>query len=309
MLGSNFPSIYNTIQNHLRHPYQQKLFNSLKEPVITFKILYELILVKGLELEELLANPELLEAEAKILLNNKYKLIRKKITASSMRAIVYIFLTKVILAIILEIPYELYILKGVNYINLIINIVFPPILMFIIALTIIPPSKENTKKILENLHDLIYNKKEDSILCKLKAKYRSGLGFKIFYNILYTALYIFVFGAVIKLLQSLEFNIVSGGLFILFLTAVSFFASRIRNTAKEYKAVQKKEGPFSFLINFFSLPIVAVGHWLSIKFKKINIFTFIMDFIIEAPFKMFVAGFEDWLDFMKEKKEDIYRNE
>tara|TARA_B100001964_G_scaffold112157_1_gene125121 strand:+ start:453 stop:2054 length:1602 start_codon:yes stop_codon:yes gene_type:complete len=309
MLGSNFPSIYNTIQNHLRHPYQQKLFNSLKEPVITFKILYELILVKGLELEELLANPELLEAEAKILLNNKYKLIRKKITASSMRAIVYIFLTKVILAIILEIPYELYILKGVNYINLIINIVFPPILMFIIALTIIPPSKENTKKILENLHDLIYNKKEDSILCKLKAKYRSGLGFKIFYNILYTALYIFVFGAVIKLLQSLEFNIVSGGLFILFLTAVSFFASRIRNTAKEYKAVQKKEGPFSFLINFFSLPIVAVGHWLSIKFKKINIFTFIMDFIIEAPFKMFIAGFEDWLDFMKEKKEDIYRNE
>ena len=34
-----------------------------------------------------------------------------------------------------------------------------------------------------------------------------------------------------------------------------------------------------------------------------------MDFIIEAPFKMFIAGFEDWLDFMKEKKEDIYRNE
>ena len=309
VLGSNFPAIYNTMQDHLNHPYQQKLFNSLQEPVITFKILYELILRKGLGLEELLTKPKLLEAEAKILLSDKYKLIRKKITASSLRAVIYIFLTKILLAIILEIPYEIWFLDGVNYINLAINIAFPPFLMFIIALTILPPSKENTKKILENLHNLIYNKKEDSILCKLKAKYRSGLGFKIFYYTLYAALYIFVFGVVIRGLQYLEFNILSGALFIFFLTAVSFFASRIRNTAKEYKAFQKKEGPVSFLINFFSLPLIAVGHYLSIKFKKINIFAFIMDFIIEAPFKMFIAGFEDWLDFMKEKKEDIYRNE
>ena len=309
VLGSNFSSIYSTIQKHLRHPYQQKLFNSLKEPAITFKILYELILKKNLELEELLANPELLEAEAKILLNNKYKLTRKKITSSSIRAIVYIFLTKILLAIILEVPYEIYILKELNYINLGINVIFPPILMFMVALTIIPPSKENTNKILKNLHNLVYDKKEDSILCKLKSKYRSGLGFKIFYNLLYTALYILVFGFLIRGLQFLEFNIVSGCLFIFFLTVVSFFASRIRNRAKEYKAIQKKEGPISFLINFFSLPIIAVGYWLSIKFKKINIFAFIMDFIIEAPFKMFIAAFEDWLDFIKEKKEGIYRNE
>ena len=56
VLGSNFPAIYNTMQHHLNHPYQQKLFNSLQEPVITFKILYELILKKGLALEELLTN-------------------------------------------------------------------------------------------------------------------------------------------------------------------------------------------------------------------------------------------------------------
>lgn len=309
MLGSNFPSIFNTIQNHLRHPYQQKLFNSLKEPSITFKVLYELILEKGLSLEELLSNPELLEAEAKILLSNKYKFIRKKITASSIRAIIYIFLTKILLAIILEVPYEMYIIGNMNYINLGINIIFPPLLMFIIALTIVPPSKENTKKILENLHNLVYDKKENSILCKLKAKYRQGIGFKVFYHSLYTVLYILVFGAVIKGLQYLDFNLLSGGLFLFFLTAVSFFASRIRNTAKEYKVIQKKEGLISFLINFFSLPIISVGHWLSIRFKKINIFAFIMDFIIEAPFKMFIAAFEDWIDFMKEKKEDIYRNE
>jgi len=309
MLGSNFPSIYNTIQNHLNHPYQQKLFNSLKEPAITFKILYELILEKGSSLEELLSNPELLEAEAKILLSNKYKLIRKKITASSIRAIIYIFLTKVLLAVILEVPYELYILGEMNYLNIGINVVFPPLLMFVVALTIVPPSKENTKKILENIQNLVYDKKEKSILCKLKAKYRQGTGFKIFYHTLYTILYIVVFGAVVKGLQYLDFNILSGALFMFFLTAVSFFASRIRNTAKEYKAIQKKEGPISFLINFFSLPIISVGHWLSTKFKKINIFAFVMDFIIEAPFKMFVAAFEDWIDFMKEKKEDIYRNE
>jgi hypothetical protein len=92
------------------------------------------------------------------------------------------------------------------------------------------------------------------------------------------------------------------------LTAVSFFAIRIRNTAKELRVVKKKEGIISFFINFFALPIVAVGRWMSTKFKKINLFAFVMDFIIEAPFKLFVSAFEDWLGFIREKKEEVYHD-
>jgi len=108
------------------------------------------------------------------------------------------------------------------------------------------------------------------------------------------------------MLRRLEFNILSGGLFLFFLSAVSFFAIKIRSTAKELMVLKRKESIISFFMNFFSLPILAVGRWMSVRFKKINIFAFVMDFIIEAPFKMFISAFEDWLGFMKEKKEEIY---
>lgn len=309
IIATNFPAVFRTTQAHLKHPYQKKLLNAIKSEVVTFKILYELILEKGEDLENLLVSPDELNAEAKILINQKYKFVRKKISQSSIRAIIYIIITKMALALIFELPYEIYIVKHINYLPITINVIFPPLLMFLIALTIVPPSKENTIKILENLHNLIYNNPARSILCKFNSKYRNNWGFKIFYNSMFMILYIIVFGAIISVLRSLNFNILSGTLFLFFLTMVSFFAMRIRGTAKEFNILQKKVRFFGFFIDFFSLPIISAGRWLSTKFKKINLFAFVMDYIIEAPFKIFIAAFEEWLGFLKDKKEDIYHEE
>jgi hypothetical protein len=71
----------------------------------------------------------------------------------------------------------------------------------------------------------------------------------------------------------------------------------------------KKESPLFFLINLFSLPFLNVGHWIAVRFVKINIFVFILDFIIEAPFKVFLEVIEDWINFLKEKKEEIYNQQ
>lgn len=307
-IAAHLPAIYSTIQGHLKHPYQRKIYNSIKEPVVTFQVLHELILSKEGGIEELLINPALLEDEARQLIVKKYKSIRSKLSRSSVRAIIYIFITKVLFAFVLEFPYEVYIIKDINYINLIINAVFPPLLMFLVTLSFVVPGKKNTEAILANLKNLVYNRDEETILCQLKNKYRRSLSYQIFYNFMYTLLYIFVFGGVILLLKRLNFNLLSGAIFLFFLTAVSFFAIRIRNTANEFRVVDNKEDALSFFINFFSLPVIAAGRWLATKFKKINVFAFVMDYIIEAPFKMFVSAFEDWIGFMKEKKEEVYHD-
>ncbi|MCD4761152.1 hypothetical protein K8R42_04600, partial [bacterium] len=92
------------------------------------------------------------------------------------------------------------------------------------------------------------------------------------------------------------------------LTAVSFFAIRIRSTAKELRVEKKKEGLFSFLINFFALPIVGSGRWMANRFRRINLFAFIMDYIVEAPFKLFVEALEHWVGFMREKKDEVFHD-
>jgi len=59
------------------------------------------------------------------------------------------------------------------------------------------------------------------------------------------------------------------------------------------------------LVDFLYTPVIAAGQWLSEKFSQINIFIFILDFIIEAPFKIFVEITEDWTRYVKERREDI----
>jgi hypothetical protein len=44
---------------------------------------------------------------------------------------------------------------------------------------------------------------------------------------------------------------------------------------------------------------------LSGNISKVNIFIFIFDFIIEAPFKILVDIAEDWTKYIKERKDNM----
>jgi hypothetical protein len=110
---------------------------------------------------------------------------------------------------------------------------------------------------------------------------------------------------IVKVLTLINFNWVSIIIFLFFLAFVSFFSVRVKKNIKELIVAEKKDNLADFLFNFFYMPIVATGRWLSNKASKVNIFMFIMDFIIEAPFKVFVEIAEDWTKYVKEKKEEI----
>jgi hypothetical protein len=92
---------------------------------------------------------------------------------------------------------------------------------------------------------------------------------------------------------------------LFFLALVSFFSIRIRKNAKELIILEPKENIFSFITDFFYVPIVSAGKWLSENFSKINVFVFILDFIIEAPFKVFVTITEEWTTYVRERKDEI----
>jgi hypothetical protein len=59
------------------------------------------------------------------------------------------------------------------------------------------------------------------------------------------------------------------------------------------------------VLDFISLPILRAGQWLSMGISRINVFLFFFDFLFEAPFKIFLSVLEEWLQFMKEKKEEL----
>ena len=94
-------------------------------------------------------------------------------------------------------------------------------------------------------------------------------------------------------------------IFLFFLAFVSFFSIVVTKGVKELMIIERKENLLSFLVDLFYMPIIIAGKWLSSSFSKINIFIFIFDFILEAPFKILVEIAEDWTKYVRERRENM----
>ena len=152
----------------------------------------------------------------------------------------------------------------------------------------------------------IRKSKEFLQLERLKKPIRRSALMKTGFQIVYFITFLITFGLIIWGLQQLQFNVISMLLFLFFLSIVSFVGLRIRIITQELVVVSQRESAFSVLVDFFTLPIVSVGRWISERAPRINLFVFILDFLIEAPFKISIQFIEDWIAFMREKKEEIY---
>ena len=65
------------------------------------------------------------------------------------------------------------------------------------------------------------------------------------------------------------------------------------------------EGFVGHIINYLTLPFLNLGFYLSRGLAKINFFTIIFDFIIEAPLKTVLEIIEEWTSFIRQKKEEV----
>ena len=53
------------------------------------------------------------------------------------------------------------------------------------------------------------------------------------------------------------------------------------------------------------MPILSLGQILSRGLAKLNFLTAFFDFIIEAPFKLVIEVIEEWISFVRAKREEI----
>ncbi|MBT4121869.1 hypothetical protein HOE31_02885 [bacterium] len=296
------------INEQLTYYLSERLLRVFRKYAVVFQVMKEIIIKHPKEAEAIFNNPEDLEFHVRTTCEKMYKKAKTKLRRSIFRVIIYIFLTKMLLVLLLELPYEKYVAESVIMLPLIVNAVFPPFLMFLIGLFIWVPSKKNTKRI---------NYVAQVLVNKGQLKSTEGVGGVVkrspfnsaVFIILYLILFSLSFGGILMVLSKLQFTWVSMVIFLLFLSLVSFFGIKLRMGVRELVIIDKKENIFASLLNLISLPFLRAGYWLSVKFQKINLLVFFFDFIIEAPFKIFIEVIEDWIAYLKEKKEEIYNQQ
>jgi len=302
----NILEIKKLIDHHLFHRLSRKIQRHCKSFSVYLYMLKDIIEQNPDKVEAIFQDPESTKAYLNVAVAKKKKFVKSRLNKSIFRAMIYIFLTKMLLALAIEVPFEYFILRELSYVPLLINLFVPILLLFFLGKTIIVSSSKNAKKIQSETMKIIFGWVEDMKKTIIKPPRDWGAIKQVIFGLFYLCTYVITFGALIWGLMQLEFNVISGTIFLVFLSIVSFFGYRLRQSAKEMYVVKERGGFISSLIEFFFMPIIKVGQWLSTKFSRINIFIFILDFIIAAPFNIIIDVIDDWFAFLKEKKDEIY---
>ena len=291
------------IEEYLNHPLKDVLKRKVTQMIPPFNLIREMIKNRD-DIETLLDDPKSLEKSALQILEKKYSETKDKVLRASKRSIIYIFLTKMVLAILIEIPFEVLFSK-INYLVLTINILFPPSLMFLFNSGIKLPSVKNSNIMIEKLKEYFYKDENEIVPEYIEANPKAAGKDKIFFYFFLTTSSFVIIG-ILWLLYLLGFSIVSQFIFLFFLSVVSFFAFRVREISKDYQLSDEYGESFlESLVDYIFLPIIKMGQFLSNQISKLNILSFVFDFIIEAPLKTFLEILEDWLHFVRVKKEEI----
>lgn len=294
------------VESALKEPVGESLMRFVRKQTPPFLLLRDFLFTTRGKARDIIENREEFEHKLTEIASHKYHEIGTKVRRAMVRSIIYIFLTKMVFALALEIPVDLFITKRIEYLAIAINTLFPPILLYFVAGFVTVPGPENTKRLIDRLEKIVfhfpaYQEEEDTFTPKQHV--RRPLLTAIF-SVFYLVTFLISFGLISFVLTKLHFNIASQLIFVFFVTMVSFFAYRIRISAKEYDVIER-QGFLSPIVDFFFLPILRVGHLLSREIARINIFIFFFDFILEAPLKVIFDVVEEWIRFVRSKKEEI----
>jgi len=302
-LAGNINKVKRDVSYQTNHPVRRKMIKVLQKKAIIFWIIQDILEAHPEDSRDIFSDQEKLTAEIKKACEKRYKGVRVKLGRGVVRSIIYVFFTKMILALAIEFPGDIYLNGAVNYTTAAVNILFPPLLMFFVAIMIKMPSKENTDQIIKSVKDIASGQYSDKKYIISMAAGKKAM--RVIFNIIYAFTFIFSIGFLFWFLHRMEFNVFSSIIFVLFLTLVSFFGIRIRRPIKELLTIDMRESLLGSVVDFFALPFVSMGRLLSEKFSKLNFIAFLMDFIIEAPFKLLIEIFEGLFAFLKEKKDDV----
>lgn len=301
-IGVHFEKLQGEIQALMTDPTHWKIAGRLKNESIYFALINDIVRRFGPEAESVLGDFQRLSQAVNDTLMRTYQTHKEKIKQSGTRAVIYVLITKMIVGLAVELPYEIFILDEVNYVALGINILLFPILLLFMTKTVHYPGETNTEEVKQKLSEFVEGKEQSTQYITIKRK----TAVQLFGHFLFaTTFFAFTFGIIVYMLgEYLHFNPASIVLFLIFLCIVTYMGLRIRNKAQEW-ALEKDDDSFGGIIWFlFTLPITRTGRWLSEKLSSVNIFVFFMDFILETPFKMLLGSFDSFISYMKETRRD-----
>lgn len=251
--------------------------------------------------DELLVQSNYFDEAFSAQIKKDYRKSEKKLNKGLIKSIIFLLITKSLIGVGIEVPFDLATTGVILYVPLFVNLLTPVVYLAIIRLGFKLPGETNAKAIRAYADDMLYGDQSRVNLYPTIKDRSYPVGFKIAYAVLFVV----VFGFVSYLLMLLQFSIVQGLIFFTFLAAASFLGFGLSRIVKELELVAIKPGALSTFRDLLFTPFTFLGKWISEKYQKVNIVALILDTIIELPLKTALRLLRQWTGFIDEKKDQI----
>ena len=305
LVASQIEETVKTINLKVKETLDSRSLKLVKGQIAPFVILRE-ITEKDPNFSGTYQDERLLEQKVRNMCALKYAQVGDRLKRMVVRSVIYVFLTKMVFGVLIEVPLDRLTLGHINWRAASINLTFPPILMYLVGSRTRVPGEKNTNAIVARAKSIIVNNE----LGLFENELRIGLPKKLnllrgFFRLFYLFTFFVSFGAITYFLLKIGFTFVSVGVFLFFLSVISFFAFIIRQSTKDIVLTHEEDSVLGSVFDLFFLPILRVGQRLSQEIARLNLFVFFFDFIIEAPLTTIIEITEEWFAYVREKKEEV----
>lgn len=297
--GERYIAYNQHIDRLLQAPIVDKLYHIVDRQGAPLRILRHMIEDKSDIMQQLPKQDSFLE-QFEQQVGKEYSRINHKVNRAIVRSVIFLVITKFIVGIAVEVPYDLWAHGSIVWQPLIINLFFPPLYMIALRATLTLPGHANTEALVDRVDTMLYG--DRVMLSKNRA---SGRSFSWVFSALYATSGLVVFSGVMWLLLVLGFSLVHIGIFLVFISAASFLGFRLSRLVRELEVVRSASNGLTFIRDFIYLPFVIVGRWMSEKYAKINIVALILDMLIELPLKTVLRLVRQWGAFIDDRKDRI----
>lgn len=303
VISRELPIFRGQIHETLNHSARDRLVRLLRPAAVPYLILRDVLQARHGVAPE---NPEVLAIAGREAYGERIYTTRGRMSRRAWHSILFLFLTKTLLAVLVEFPYERYLLGTVHSLALLANISFHPLLLFVLATAVRLPGEVNAERVTEQLTRLWTGEGELPTIVISQPRRYGAATWSVF-AIVYAVLFMLMFWALFSLLAQLNFSLLAMFFFVVFLGLVSFLATRIRRSVDDLRIIPKREGALAALFSFLALPVLEFGRWLAQNIRQLNVILFLMDRVLEAPFKLLIDITEEWFEFVRDRREEIVK--
>ena len=302
-LVRELPAFKDRMTQDLNHSARDRLTRLLRPVAVPYIILRDILIWSP---TAAFASLEALQAAGSDAFTKRVQLTRSRMSRRAWHSILFLFLTKTTLALLFEVPYERIVLGEIHVLALLSNITFHPILLLTLATTVRLPGQANAERVVEHLERIVTGEGELPTVAISKPRRYGAATWSVF-ALLYAVLFMLIFWGLFSLLDYLGFSLLAMFFFVIFLGLVSFLATRIRRSVDDLRVIPRREGAISVFTSFLALPVLEFGRWLAQNIRQLNFLLFLMDRVLEAPFKLLIDVTEEWFDFVRDRREEIVK--